>query len=121
MEKTAKMTYVNALDNVLAGAEMTDEIREKLEALKASLVKRNAKTGTRKPTKTQRENAEIKAQIVDFLADQDPMKAGDIAAQFGFSTQKASALLKQLVDEGAIVKGVGEKRATVFSVPVDAE
>lgn len=121
MEKNVKMTYVNALDAVLAGAEMTDEIREKLEALKANIAKRNAKPGTRKPTKTQRENAEIKAQIVDFLADKDPMKAGDIAAEFGFSTQKASALLKQLVDEGAIVKGVGEKRATVFSVPVDAE
>ena len=121
MEKTAKMTYVNALDVVLAGAEMTDEVKEKLEALKASLVKRNAKTGTRKPTKTQRENAEIKAQIVEFLTDKDPMKAGEIGAAFEFSTQKASALLKQLVDEGAVVKGLDEKKATVFSLAPIAE
>ena len=121
MKKTVKMTYVNALDVVLAGGEMTDEVIEKLNALKASLVKRNAKTGTRKPTKTQKENAEIKAQIVEFLADKDPMKAGDIGAAFEFSTQKASALLKQLVDEGIVVKGEGEKRATVFSLAPIAE
>lgn len=116
MEKTAKMTYVNALDTVLTGAEMTDEVREKLEALKASLIKRNTKTGDRKPTKTQRENAETKAQIVEFLAGKDPVKAGDVATAFGISVQKASALLKQLVDEGTAVKGEGEKRATVFSL-----
>jgi len=117
MEKTAKMTYVNALENVLAGAEMTDEIREKLEALKATLIKRNAKTGTRKPTKTQRENAEIKAQFVTFLADKgEPVKAGDVAAEFGFNVQKAAALLNQLVKEGTVTKAVGEKRAVLFTV-----
>ena len=118
MEKTAKMTYVNALDAVLAGAEMTDEIREKLEALKATVVKRNAKSaGTRKPTKTQKENAEIKANFVKFLADKaEPVKAGDVANEFGFSVQKAATLLNQLVKEGTVTKGVGEKRATVFTI-----
>ena len=118
MEKTAKMTYVAALEAVLSGAEMTDEIREKLVALKESVAKRNAKTGTRKPTKAQRENAEIKAQFVEFLTGKEPMKAGDVANEFGISVQKASALLAQLVKEEAVVKGEGEKRTSVFSVPV---
>lgn len=118
MEKTVvKMTYVNALDAVLAGAEMTDEIREKLEALKATVAKRNAKGATRKPTKTQKENAEIKANFVKFLADKgEPVKAGDVAAEFGFNVQKAAALLNQLVKEGTVTKAVGEKRATVFTI-----
>lgn len=117
MEKSVvKMTYVNALETVLAGAEMTDEVKEKLEQLKASLIKRNTKTGERKPTKTQKENAEIKANIAEFLTGKEPMKAGEIAAQFGISVQKASALLKQMVDEAIVTKGEGEKKATVFSI-----
>ena len=116
MEKT-KMTYVNALETILTGAEMTDEVREKLEALKATLIKRNAKTGTRKPTKTQKENEAIKAEFVKFLADQgEPVKAGDVAAQFGFNVQKAAALLNQLVKDGTVAKATGEKRATVFTL-----
>ena len=116
MEKTAKMTYVNALNTVLDTCDLADEVREKLEALTATLVKRNAKTGTRKPTKTQRENAELKAQFVEFLAENPDVKAGAVAENFGISTQKASALLKQLVDAGTVVKAEGEKKATVFHV-----
>lgn len=117
MEK-AKMTYVNALETVLAGAEMTDEVREKLEALKASLIKRNTKTGERKPTKAQKENAELKAQILDYMTNDytEPVKAGEIATSFGISVQKASPLLNQMVEAGLLVKGTGEKRSTVFSV-----
>jgi Fic family protein len=116
MEK-ARLTYVNALETVLDTCDLTDEVREKLDALKASLIKRNTKTGTRKPTKAQRENAEVKAQFVAFLTENgEKLKAGDVAAHFGVSVQKASALLKQLVDEGAVVKGEGEKRTTVFYV-----
>lgn len=116
-----KLTYVAALENVLTNCTLDTEVAEKLTALKAALVKRNAKTGARKPTKTQRENAEIKAQIAEFLTGKDPMKAGEIATAFEISVQKASALLKQLVDEGVAVKGEGEKRATVFSLAVADE
>jgi Fic family protein len=112
-----KLTYVTALENVLTNDNLDADVREKLEALKATLIKRNAKTGTRKPTKTQRENAEIKAQFVTFLAGKgEPVKAGDVAAQFGFNVQKAAALLNQLVKEGTVTKAVGEKRAVVFTV-----
>lgn len=117
MEKTVeKLTYVGALDAVLAGTELTDELRDKLEALKASLIKRNAKNGNRKPTKTQRENAEIKVKIADFLTGKDPVKAGEIGAALEISTQKASALLRQMVEDGIVVKGEGEKKATVFTL-----
>lgn len=120
MEKTAKMTYVNALDVVLAGAEMTDEVKEKLEALKVSLVKRNTKTGTRKPTKVQRENAELKVKLAEFVAGTDGVRAKDVAEAFDLTTQKAAALLNQLVADAQLVKAEGEKRVVLFKVP-DAE
>ena len=42
-----KLTYVTALENVLTNDNLDADVREKLEALKATLIKRNAKTGTR--------------------------------------------------------------------------
>ena len=52
-----KMTYATAIDSALNG-NITDEVREKLEALKVQLAKRNS--GERKPTKTQKENEGLK-------------------------------------------------------------
>lgn len=58
-----------------------------------------------KPTKTQRENAVIKEQIVSALTD-EPMTIGEINAAMGteYSPQKLSALLRQLCLEGVVVK-----------------
>ena len=118
-----KMTYANAIDDVLAlVAEMNgdtitfhdddlgtshdrnlNEVREKLNALKVQLKKRNS--DERKPTKTQRENEGIKEQIMSTLSD-EPMTIGELNAAMGtgYSPQKLSALLRQLVLEGKAIK-----------------
>ena len=57
-----KMTYVKAIDVVLNGGEVTSEVREKLEALKASIAKKNG--AERKPTATQTANEGYKADIL---------------------------------------------------------
>lgn len=48
-----------------------------------------------KPTKAQKENEEIKAQIAEFL-DETPKTAKEIADGVGISTNKAAALLRQI-------------------------
>ena len=58
-----------------------------------------------KPTKAQKENEEIKAQIIEFV-DETPKTAKEIADGVGISTNKAAALLRQI--EG-IEKVPGEK------------
>ncbi len=58
-----------------------------------------------KPTKAQKENEEIKAQIAEFI-DETPKTAKEIADGVGISTNKAAALLRQI--EG-IEKIPGEK------------
>lgn len=58
-----------------------------------------------KPTKAQKENEEIKAQIAEFV-DDTPRTAKEIADGVGISTNKAAALLRQI--EG-IEKVPGEK------------
>ena len=104
-----KMTYAIAIDNAING-NITDEVREKLEALKVQLAKRNGKE--RKPTKAQRENEGIKADILGILTDEGK-QCKDIAEALGISGQKCSALLKQLVDAGLAEKYC-EKRVTYF-------
>ena len=107
-----KMTYAVAIDSALNGI-VNDEVREKLEALKAQLAKRNS--GAHKPTKTQRENEGLKEDIFAFVSENGAMRAGDVAKHFDISGQKASALLKQIVDGGRLEK-YAEKRVTFFRV-----
>lgn len=104
-----KMTYAVAIDSALDGV-VTDEVREKLEALKASLARRNS--GSRKPTKSQRENETVKADILALLSGEG-RQCKEIAETLGISGQKCSALLKQLV-EGGLAEKYSEKRVTYF-------
>lgn len=107
-----KMTYAIAIDNAING-NITEEVREKLEALKTQLAKRNS--GERKPTKTQRENEGLKEDIWAFVSENGAKRAGDVAGHFNISGQKASALLKQLVDAERLERFT-EKRVTFFRV-----
>lgn len=107
-----KMTYAVAIDSALNGV-VTDEVKEKLEALKAQLEKRNK--GERKPTKTQRENEGLKEDFWAYVSENGAKRASEVAVYFGVSGQKASALLNALVKEGRLVK-FAEKRVTYFRV-----
>ena len=119
-----KMTYVDALTSAIDFLSRNDfdaEVVEKLEACKASYQKRNASKGERKPSKKQLENEGFKVQILDFLME-DPnllRQAKDVGANFGKSSQWASALLRQMVEAGTVEKFT-EKRTTYFkAVDVD--
>lgn len=70
-------------------------------------------SGVRKPTKNQVANEGLKAEIVDALGE--GLTATDAGKAVGISVQKASALLKQLVDAGEVVK-VKDGKATIFKV-----
>ena len=112
-----KMTYVNAIENAINGI-MDEETKNRLEALIDSLNRRNSKE--RKPTKAQCENTALKAKVAEFLrGTANGMQCKDIAAEFGVSGQKMSALLKQLVD-AEVVEKFTEKRVTYFKA-VDAD
>ena len=114
-----KLTYVNAINfalKALNGETLTETekvaVAEKLIALGQSLEKRNAsKSG--KPTKTQKENEAVKAQILENLAVDKGVRCSDIANALGISGQKASALLSQLIADGKVTK-TEEKRIAYF-------
>lgn len=85
-------------------ATSTDaEIVAKAKELTENLDKKNAQRAS-KPSKTQIENEPIKASILEFLAGGKVQTAPEIATAVGISTQKASALAKQLVEAGKVVQ-----------------
>ena len=115
-----KMTYVNAIDYVLDTYTIDNaEVREKLDALKAQLIKRAG--AERKPTAKQNENASIRAEVVAFINDNmadNGFTCAELIATCpvlaGKSNQYVSALMRQAVQAGEISKGT-VKRRTYFA------
>ena len=118
-----KMTKLQVVTMMLANAEISanEVFKAYLENEKALLEK---KASNRKATKTQTENVGIKATILAVLEDfNKPMTITDIQGANedlkALSNQKISALVKQLKDNGLVVKSV-EKGKSLFSLaPTD--
>jgi len=76
----------------------------------------NKKRGTKTRTKAQVENDATKAAMVEALTESgEAMRATDLGAEVGIGVQKATALLKQLVEDGAVVREV-DKKVVTFKV-----
>lgn len=108
-----KVTYVSALNTVLNGEPMTDEVREKLEALKASIEKKN--TAERKPTATQTANEGFKVAILEGLESGKAYTITDIiksvSAVSELSNQRVSAIVRQLVESGSLTREEVKRKA----------
>ena len=86
-------------------ASMTNISAELVEHAEAELEKLNKRNAARaaKPTKAQKENEPIKAEIVKFLTEKGGFHtASEVMEACEISVQKASALCRQLVEEGAL-------------------
>lgn len=109
-----KMTYAVAIDNALNG-NITEEVRERLEALKASLAKRNSGSGKKSSTKTQKENEVLKGIVAEVLSTAEKFTVSEIIKAderlSGLSNQKVSALLRLMVEEGSASKNMEGKKA----------
>lgn len=109
-----KMTYAVAIDNAIAG-NLTDEVVERLHDLQAQLAKRGS--GKKGLTKTQKENEEHKNVILENLrAEVDGMTATEVGQSIGVTCQKASAILRQMVDAGTVRKDKEGKVVRFYAV-----
>lgn len=88
--------------NVIASGQMNDEV---MEWAKAQIEKLDHANEMRrnKQSKKAAENEPIKAAILEKLTDK-PQTATMIGEVMGISTQKASALLRQLATDGKCAK-----------------
>ncbi len=95
---TAIVTMINEGTDSINTTEIVEHAKKEIEKLD----NRNAKRSS-KPTKTQVENETVKLDIIKFLAAcEGGTTATNIAGAVGISVQKASALCRQLVDEGRL-------------------
>ena len=84
---------------------------EEIEKMDKANLKRSEKRAERKA-----ENEPIKEKIFEVLNSEDVTLASEVAEKVKISTQKASALLRQMVEDGKVtvedvkVKGKGTKK-----------
>ena len=109
----ASMTNINA--------ELVEHATNELEKLD----KRNASRAA-KPTKAQKENEPIKEEIVKFLTEKGGFHtASEVMEACKISVQKASALCRQLVEEGALtvqeIKVPKKGKQKAYAIADDSE
>ena len=107
------MTNREFFEQVIATVD-NEEMKEKAKSLIETLDKRNAKRAER-PSKTAVANEPIKAEISKVLTS-EPMTASVIAEKVGISTQKASALLRQMELKVTDVKVKGKGTQKGYSL-----
>ena len=119
----ANMTEREFLTNIINGT-LTDAVKEYATN---GIAKLDAKNDKRKNTKSKEQiaNDAVKEQIVAYLANGSAV-AASVATALSITTQKASALCRQLVDDGKVsVKDIKVKnKGTVKEyslVAVEAE
>ena len=102
-----KKTVVELYKEILANPSLTAEQKAFIEKRIEITEKKNANRGEAKPTKTQLENEGIKSVILSTLST-EPMTIGALvkanAELTGYSNQKISALLTQLLKADKVVR-----------------
>lgn len=115
MKKTRKNLFIEimALDSV-------QENQEYIDFLEKEIAKCNRKA-VKKPTPTQLENEELKNAILEFLSGEgeNSFTVTELTQQIktlnGRTTQKVSALMRQLLLDGLVVRTTN-KNKTYFSI-----
>ena len=117
---TKKEMFAQILNNYDLKADEIDFINHEIELLE----KRNSNGGDKKPTAKQLENADLKAVILDFLADNpdDKFTITDmwkdipvLANNTEMSNQRISAITRQLVMDKLVIRDE-IKRKAYFSI-----
>lgn len=114
--KAQMLTMIKAVDGVATNPDMVAFIDHEIELLEK-------KSANKKPTKAQAENESVKAEILEVLTHEgatvtDIQKKSEVLGEL--SNQRVSALLRQLVEVGKVVKTV-DKKKSFFSLASDAE
>lgn len=125
------MTKREFFNEVIAVIDGTSEVNvlELKEFAKAEIVKLDERNANRssKPTKTQIENEPIKEKILEILSTGERMVASAIAERLEISTQKASALCRQLVEskklkvEDVKIPKKGKQKAYMINAAANEE
>lgn len=116
----SKKTRKDLFTEILA-LEAVQENQEYVSFLEKEIAKCDRKTATKKPTPTQVENEELKNAILEFLSGEaeNCFTVTELTQQVdeleGRTTQKVSALMRQLLLNGLVVRTTN-KNKTYFGI-----
>lgn len=102
--------------NAVITSNISEEMNDKAQALIDALDKKNSQRKA-KPSKTAIANEPVKQAIVDYLTSNGKRVASEVGTALAISTQKASILCRQLVEDEVLtvedvkVKGKGTLKA----------
>ena len=118
----AKKTQKDYFNEVIALATEAGN-KELVEFAKGRIEALEKKAASKKPTKAQSENEDIKNVILATLTDEgvtvsDLQKKNEVLGEL--SNQRVSALLRQLIEAGKVAKTV-DKKKSYFSLVVEDE
>ena len=117
MTKREMFVAIANVAEVAANAEMVEFLNHQIELLDA---RKNSKGNSL--TKTQKANEELKAVIAEVLAEaEEKMTVTEMLSDNrlnGYTNQKISALLRQMVEAQKVVKTLEGKKA-YFAVAVE--
>ena len=107
-----KMTYVKALEIAITTVD-NEEVKTKLTALQASIAKKNSVV--RKPTATQTANAGFKVAIENGMELGKKYTITDLIKSISeladLSNQRVSAIVRQMVESGTVVREEIKRKA----------
>ncbi len=113
MKKLTKIETFTLIMKELSNPDYIAFIEHEIELLE------NKKANVRKPTSNQLENETFKNEIVNFLQNGGKFTITEMCEKISclkdISNQRVSAIMKQLVDNGIVVKEY-EKRKAYFSL-----
>lgn len=107
--KSDKFNMLLAIEEVAENEMLVEFINHELE-----LIAKKSKSGSRKPTKTQVENAEVLVpQVLEYLANVDNATASDIVKgiELPATNQRVTAQLTKLLKDGKVVRVVEKGKA----------
>lgn len=122
---TTKMTNRKALAYVLENCDIPEDVRQKLEGMVAALVKKAAHT-SRKPTAKEQATAALRTTLYDFLLNSGAKLtcteiAGAVPELNGSSSQRMSALLRPMVEDGSVLVDKVKGKSVFYAAPLDLE
>lgn len=111
---TKKVTKREMFEGIKANYALTEAEIAFIDHELELLAKKNTSTGERKPTATQKANEGVKEAIMAVLSDTGMTVTEIVKVIEGdYTNQKISALLRQLIADGKVVKEV-EKNKSLF-------
>ena len=105
--KAEMFAMIKEVEGVKENQAMVDFIDHELELLAK-------KSANKKPTKTQEENEGLKVEILNVLTNEgatvtEVQSKSEVLG--GLSNQRVSALLRQLIADGKVIKTVDKKKS----------